>query len=113
MDENGNDKVDDAVRAAEVRTRRLVLEDDDGTPRAVAQVAAGVGEVRLELPSSAPGNGTAVVLFATQGGGAADRYGLGPALGIQLWAEGVALAELDAWPDADGRWSAHLHVNGG
>ena len=113
MDEYRNARSNETVRAAEVRTRRLVLEDDEGAPRAVAEVGEGVTEIRLDLPSAASENGTAVVLFATAGSDAVDRYGLGPAIGVQLWAEGDAVAELDAWPDRDGRWRAHLHVNGG
>lgn len=103
------------VVADEVRTRRLVVEDADGVARLVGEVRQGTTELRLELPGTRPGASTAVVLFATPvgGGGAGDRYGLGPALGVQLWADGEALAELDAWPEGDGRWRAHLHVHGG
>jgi hypothetical protein len=111
--ERENDRNDETVRAVEVRTNRLVLEDDDGTPRAVAEVTEGVTEIRIDLPSPSPDRGTAVVLFASPSGGAADRYGLGPAIGVQLWADGQPVAELDAWPDEDGRWRAHLHINGG
>jgi hypothetical protein len=108
-----------ALRAlrAEVRTRRLVVEGGEGgegTARIVGDVVDGTAELRLELPGGRPGRRSAVVLFATPAGaaGAGGRYGLGPALGLQLWAEGDALCEIDAWPDADGRWRAHLHLHG-
>ncbi len=103
------------IEAAEVHTRRLVVADEGGRSQVVVAVEAGTAELRLELPGAGRDARTAVVLFAapTGAGGAADRYGYGPALGVQLWADGNALAEVDAWPDADGRWRAHFHINGG
>jgi hypothetical protein len=38
---------------------------------------------------------------------------LGPAIGMQLRAQGRAIFELEAWPDADGVWHPHLHVSSG
>jgi hypothetical protein len=37
---------------------------------------------------------------------------LGPAVGVQLRAQGRALFELDAWPDIDDAWRPHLHLSG-
>jgi hypothetical protein len=96
---------------AELRTRRLVVVDAEGHERIVGEVCQGTAELRLEIPGGRPGSRSAVVLFASplvpgpDPGGA----GFGPAVGIQLWAEGDAVAEIDAWPDGDGRWQAHVH----
>jgi hypothetical protein len=79
----------------EIRTRRLVVVDDQGQERVVAQVVWGTAELRVGLP----GTGSEVVLFASPG-----RHGLDPGLGLQLWAGGQSVLELDAWPGPGGRW---------
>ena len=96
--------------AAEVVTRRLVVVDDRGTPRVVAEVSGGTAELKLELADAA--GQAAVVLYATRQAPPGEDLGLGPSVGVQLWAEGDALIELDAWPNADGRWHPHFHLSG-
>ncbi|MGH9090123.1 MAG: hypothetical protein ACRDZR_01880 [Acidimicrobiales bacterium] len=128
-----------AAMATEVRTRRLVVSAGPGTPRVVAEVVRDTAELRVELPPDGDGAGAATVLFASgavpvaepgheragpagvrppgqaTGDGSADAggSGLGPGVGLQLWAEGDAVAELDAWPDGTGRWRAQLHLEDG
>lgn len=128
-----------ATMATEIRTRRLVVSAGRGAPRVVAEVARSTAELRLELPTGRDEAPAAAVLFATaaqeptdtgRGGGAGDAaphgsardadprdadlddVGLGPGVGLQLWAEGNAVAELDAWPDAAARWRPQLHLDG-
>lgn len=124
--------------AAEVRTRRLVVAAGRDAARVVAEVVRGTAELRLELPDGGGGARTAAVLFASPdgpppgaegrtggaGGGAphgrgpdgarprAGGTGLGAGIGLQLWADGDAVAELDAWPDENGRWRPQLHLDG-
>ena len=95
-----------AALEAEVTTRRLVVVDTTGRPRLVAEVRGSTVELRLVV-GSPPGSAQAahVLVHASEG-----DDGLGPLLGLQLWAGGDALVELDAWPDAGGRWGPHLHV---
>ncbi len=95
----------------EVRTRQLVIVDDDDHPRIVGEVFADVAELRLELPSSPDAPGPELLLFAVAASHPAPVE-LGPAIGMQLRAHGRAIFELDAWPDAHGFWSPHLHVSG-
>lgn len=91
-----------------VVARRVVVVDEHGRPRLVAETAGDTIELRLEVPGGAAGRRSAVVLHAsgTPGTGGPDA----PLLGLQLWADGEVLAELDAWPGADGRWRPHLHL---
>ena len=94
----------------EVVCRRLVLVDADGVPRLVAEVAGDTAELRLEVPGAPPGRRAAVVLHASRSPV--------PLLGVQLWADGEVLAELDAWPGGDGvvgggGWHPGLHLEGG
>lgn len=98
----------------EVRTRRMVVVDNDGNERIVGEVCHATTELRLDLPGGEPGAHTAVVLFATPVAAEPEpeEIGLGPAIGIQLWAEGDAVTEIDAWLDHDGRWRPHLHLSG-
>ncbi len=115
-----------AAMTAEITTRRLVVVDRLGRPRLVAEVSQDTAELRVQLPDDHPGQSagpgdpvrtvgrTAAVLYATPAGGGsgADDLGLGPAIGLQLWADGDAIAETDAWPDDCGRWQAHQHLAG-
>jgi hypothetical protein len=79
----------------ELRTRRLVVVDDHGAPRVVADVTRGTAELRVT-----DGDGAEVVLHA----GAADLDGVEPSFGAHLRHGGDALAEVDAAPDDGGRW---------
>ena len=95
----------------EVRTRQLVVVDDEDRPRIVGEVFGEVAELRLELPMFDERPGSELLLFAV----ANERPGpvdLGPAVGLQLRAQGNSVFELDAWPDADGVWRTHVHLGG-
>ena len=101
----------------EVRTRRLVVTDDSGSARVVVEVTGGTAELRMAVEQDRRRAGhsrgrTAVVLHAgvDAGGSRPQEAALGALMGLQLWADGDAIAELDAWPDADGRWRPHLHL---
>jgi hypothetical protein len=98
--------------AAEVRTRRLVIVDGGGDGRIVGEVCHGTAELRLETPGGGTSARSAAVLFASPSAAGPDPEGtgFGPAIGLQLWAEGDAVTEIDAWPDSGGRWRAHLHL---
>lgn len=95
----------------EVRTRQLVVVDDDDHPRIVGEVFADVAELRLELPGTPGEPGPELLLFAVVASHPSP-FELGPAIGMQLRAQGRAVFELDAWPDVDGVWRPHLHVTG-
>jgi hypothetical protein len=97
--------------ADEIRTRQIVVVDDEDHPRIVGEVFADVAELRLELPTTDGKPGAELLLFAV----ASTHPGpgeLGPAVGVQLRAQGRALFELDAWPDIDDAWRPHLHLSG-
>ena len=123
--------LEQSVRAMadEIRTRRLVVVDDLGRVRLVTEVVGETAELRLELPGGAPGDRAtgpddeagsrsgeeraAVVLHATPSTVDSRGGGLGPAVGIQLWADGDSVVEIDSWPGPDGRWQPHVHLTGG
>jgi hypothetical protein len=123
--------LEQSVRAMadEIRTRRLVVVDDLGRVRLVTEVIGETTELRLELPGGAPGDRAtgpddgaatrsgagraAVVLHATPSTVDGPDDGLGPAVGIQLWADGDSVVEIDSWPGPDGRWQPHVHLTGG
>lgn len=93
----------------EIRTRQLIVVDDEDHPRIVGEVFGDVAELRLELPGALGEPGPELLLFAiarTHPG----RDELGPALGLQLRSADGALFELDAWPDGHGVWRPHLHA---
>jgi hypothetical protein len=97
--------------ADEIRTRQIVVVDDEDHPRIVGEVFADVAELRLELPTPEGEPGPELLLFAV----ASTHPGpveLGPAVGVQLRAQGRAVFELDAWPDIDDVWRPHLHLGG-
>jgi hypothetical protein len=106
-------RVEEAIESMgrEVRTRRLVVHDDTGSPRIIAEVLNGVAELRVELGPSPAGAGPAVLVFAADGAG--GDLGLGPAVGVHVWADGDAVVELGASPDAGGRWRPGLQVGDG
>jgi hypothetical protein len=106
-------EMDRAIRsfADEIRTRQIVVVDEDDHPRIVGEVFADVAELRLELGAGEGEQGPELLLFAV----ASAHPGpveLGPAIGLQLRAQGRAVFELDAWPDPDGVWRPHLHLTG-
>jgi hypothetical protein len=102
-----------AIRAFadEIRTRQIVVVDDEDGPRIVGEVFGGVAELRLEFPPLAGEPGPELLLFAIASGHPSP-IDLGPAVGMQLRAQGRTVFELDAWPDTDGMWRPHLHVSG-
>ena len=97
--------------ADEIRTRQIVVVDDEDRPRIVGEVFADVAELRLELPAVNGEPGPELLLFAV----ASSHPGpveLGPAIGVQLRADGRSVFELDAWPEADDTWRPHLRLSG-
>lgn len=89
----------------EVRTRRLVVTDGAGRPRITGHVTeGGVAELFLALPDGADDRAS-VLLFANPGDDAPE----GPTLGLQLWAAGDAMAEMNLWWEGN-RWRASTHV---
>lgn len=96
-----------AGQVHEVRTRRLVVTDADGNEVVVAETVGATAELRVEIPGPDRGRRSAVVLFATGPG-----TGLGPGVGLQIWARGDEVVGLDAWPGDDRRWRAHLSLDG-
>lgn len=97
----------------EVQTGRLLITGAPDEPQIVCEVSNGTAEVRVEVPVDARPQ-PALVLFASSPAADSDRgdAGLGPAAGLQLWADGDAVVELDAWRDDTGRWRGQLHVEG-
>jgi len=96
----------------EVRTRQLIVVDEQDHPRIVGEVFGDVAELRLELPGTVSEPGPELLLFAVARShpGSGD---FGPALGLQLRTVDGALFEIDAWPDDRGFWRPHLHAGGG
>lgn len=122
----------------EVRTRRVVVIDESGEERLVGEVVGSTAELRVEVGRGSRADRStdraAVVLHAGidrgtgnsdngdgvdagagepavgEEGRRADGGGLGALMGFQLWAQGDAIVELDAWPDSDGRWRPRLHL---
>jgi hypothetical protein len=97
---------------AEVRTRQLIVVDEQDHPRIVGEVFGDVAELRLELPGTPSEPGPELLLFAVARShpGPSD---LGSALGLQLRTADGTLFEIDAWPDEHGAWRPHLHASGG
>ena len=96
----------------EVRTRQLIVVDEQDHPRIVGEVFGDVAELRLELPGTGSEPGPELLLYAVARShpGSGD---LGPALGLQFRTPDGALFEIDAWPDDRGVWRPHLHAGGG
>ena len=95
----------DPIRADlvdEVRIRRLVIVDDAGQERIVAEVTRGHAEVRLLLADCRRGHESMVALSA----GSDSLFG--PMVGVHLWAEGEQLGWFSAWRDAADPWRAYL-----
>jgi hypothetical protein len=101
----------------EVRTRRLVVCDEDDRERIVAEVRNGQAQVRLSFVGPAPPAGptavgggapsASVVVFACPADGE-----LGPLAGLQVWADGDVVAAIEAWRDGGGPWRAAVHPPG-
>jgi hypothetical protein len=103
-----------AALAHEIRTRRLLVAGDNGGPQVVCEVSRGIAELRLQAGDGGPSQPTLVLYASGAGEGAdPDAAELGPATGLQLWADGDAVVELDAWDAGAGRWGGRLHVEGG
>lgn len=101
-----------AALGDEVRTRRLVIARGDAGPRIVGEVGRGTAELRLETADGTRPR-PAAVLYASSAPRGPSLDALGPAVGLQLWADGDAVVELDAWRDDPGGWIGRLHVEGG
>jgi hypothetical protein len=97
-----------AAASDEVRTRRLVIVDSDGTQRIVGEIASGCAELRIELPGE-PGSHSGVVIYAIAG----DERVPAASIGIQLWARGDSVAEFEASPDDSGEWRPTLNLSTG
>ena len=109
MEENIEQTEDMAARLArveaalsdlghEVRTRRLVIVDDDGQERIVGEVVRGTAELSIDLPGQPHGRRSSVLVFANPGD---EELALPPGLGVQLWVEGDAVDELGTWLGVD------------
>jgi hypothetical protein len=91
----------------EIRTERLVVEDDEGRPRVVAEVVGGVTELRLDVPGCVHGGGsTALLLFATEGH---EDIGDPAGMGVQLWVDGNEVATYAAWKSGS-RWETDVRL---
>jgi hypothetical protein len=90
------------VGTGEVRTRRLVVTDDDGQRRIVAEVVHGHADLRVQMADAARGEGSMVMLSA------GSDPGLGPMVGVHLWAEGNRVAGFSAWRDDTEGWRTSL-----
>jgi hypothetical protein len=74
--------------------------------KSASLVKWSTASLNFELPTSCPGNPrTGLLLFAHFGD---QNTELGPAFGIQLWAEGSAVIELNFGGDDTGEWRASV-----
>jgi hypothetical protein len=85
--------------ADEVRARRLVVVDDAGAERIMAEIAGPVAESRIALPGL-DGHAASADLYAAEHDGRRDR---GRVLDLQFWADGEVQAGMDIWLE-EGRW---------
>lgn len=86
------------LRTSELRTRRLVVTDADDNDRIVGEVVGSHAELRLALGAAGAHPEAWLLVYA-----GTDPV-LGPAIGVQLWDNGNALAEINAWHAGCGRW---------
>lgn len=115
--------VEEAVAslAAEVRTRRLAVCDGNGQERIVAEVLAGQAQLRLSFVGPAvgpaPTAGAAVPPVPTTASvlvfACPPHEDLGPLAGVQVWADGDAVAAVEAWQDGTGAWRSAAHLTDG
>jgi hypothetical protein len=93
----------------------LVVDDEAGEERIVAEVVCDTAELRVTLGGEPVGQRSAVVAVASPlvTARGPDDDGMGPAVAVQLWAGGEPGIELGSWPDESGRWRPHVHLNGG
>lgn len=82
----------------EIRTRRLVVVDDDGQERITGEVVRGTAELSVDLSGQPSGRRSSVLVFANPGD---EELLLPPGLGIQLWVQGDAVDELGTWLGVD------------
>jgi len=87
----------------QVRTRRLVVVDEDDNERIVGSADHGIAELRIELPTRAGRHGS-LALVAFHG-----SFDGSPTIGVDLWADGNSVAGLSAWLGEDGGWKTGLH----
>jgi hypothetical protein len=86
--------MDQTVPTTEVRTRRLVIADEEDRPRIVAEVVNGVAELRVVTEDPR----THVLVYAGR------IVVSGPeGLGLDLFVEGDSVARVHAWTDGE-RW---------
>jgi hypothetical protein len=97
-----------AALADEVRTRRVALVGDGDQERLVAEVVAGVTELRLDLPGCPPGRRTSLLVFA-----APEQPDWCAGLGVQLWVGGNLVDELSWWEDQEKSSVAWPHGQAG
>ena len=80
----------------EVRTRRLVVVDDNDRARVVAEVRRDVAGLHVDVPHRPGAGQTSVLVFAAP----VDRLmGFGPGAGLQLWVDGEEVDRLEVWRD--------------
>lgn len=103
-----------AGQRGEIRTRRLVVTDERDDERVVAEVVGTTAELRVQLPPPLGGGapGAAVVAFASPAAPGRPGGTDGDAIGLQVWAAGDALVELEARPGGAGSWGPHLRLSG-
>jgi hypothetical protein len=101
----GGDVTEDQVAAvhAEVRTRRLVVVDDQGDEQVVGEVVNGQAELRVQLRSPV-GRSTTVLFYAAPDGGTTP---LAPASAFSFGQKGGRV-EVNLWADGD-RWFSDIH----
>ena len=93
--------------ASVVRTGRLEVGGPGGV-QIVGEVRSGTAELRVQCGDDSSDTRSAVVLYAHPSDA---PEGPGPGVGLQLWAEGDAIGELDVLPDAAGRWHPSFHLS--
>jgi hypothetical protein len=106
------DRLDALERAVDglsalVRTQKLAVVDHTGAERIVAEVDDGNAELRIHLAGGRRSSDASVVIVSCPA-----RDGLGDSVGVQLWARGNVVAELNGWEDEPGVWLAGVHVHG-
>ncbi len=104
--EEGDNKMseDKSSCQSEIRTRRLVVVDDSGAERIIAEVANGQAELRVALSERGQPS-TGALLYAAPNAGDID---LGPMLGLQLRADGNAYVEVNLSKEDD-RWVPRIY----